>query len=72
MAKSTFEAPETLENAMENIQEAIAAINEDMPKISNGVAKAGRRARSNFQVIVKNSKAARALVTELTKNKKDK
>lgn len=59
--------PTSLAQAVEKIQEALFEINGDLPKVDNGVAKAGRRVRKSFQSIVKISKTARQLVTDQIK-----
>ena len=62
--------PKTLDEAVETLETALADIREDQAKANNGVAKAGKRIRANFQIIAKTSKAARKIVTELTKKEK--
>lgn len=60
-----FTPPKTFDEAMETVQESVAAIEADREKTNKGVAKAGRRVRAELQTIAKTCKAARKLVTEL-------
>ncbi len=62
-----YTPPTSVAQAVEMIQEALVGINEDLPKVEKGIAKAGRRVRKYFQLIVKTSKAARQLVTDQVK-----
>ena len=67
MAVEKEVVPRTPEEAVEAIERQLINIREDLPKITDGVAKAARRVRVRLQTIIKVAKEGRRLILEKSK-----